>query len=248
MEYASLDEIVFENRNKEYGAYKLRATYVRNVLWGLSISFILALSFCLYFVYDNFIAVEDYHFSPDMMKFAEYNIDEELLKATELEPLKDKIKEIPQPKVEEGKPLEAGSNQIVNTVFLKSELKVIDSVAVKDSIEKVKQAQIAAEKERIAIDSMPKFAGKTDAFRNYLVSQIQYPDTSYLKVMKGKLMISFIINQNGEAENIVLDNFAETRWGRSIILAIKASPRWQPAYRNGKPVKMQYTIPVFFAM
>jgi periplasmic protein TonB len=243
MSFTSLDEIVFENRNKEYGAYKLRATYVKNVLIGLLFTFVITACFCSYFVYYNFVAVEDYSFSPEMLKFADYKIDEELLKATELEPLKDKIKEIPQPKID-SKPMEVStSTQIVNTVKLKDEIKIIDSVAIKDSIEKVKQAEI----EKTIIDTLPKFAGKTDAFRNYLVTQIPYPDTSYIRTMKGKLMISFIINQNGETENITLDNFADTRWGKLIVLAVKASPRWQPAYRKGKPVKMQYTIPVFFA-
>ena len=239
------DEIVFANRNKAYGAYILRTNYVRNVLIGVLISFIITCGFCGYFFYNNFIAVEDYSFSSDVLQFAKYNIDEELLRQTKLDPLKDKIKAIPQPRINT-KPVEVVGTQATNATQLR-EAKLVDSVAVRDSLDKAKQALIEAENEKTRIDSLPKFGGSTDAFRNYLVSQIVYPDTSYIRKMKGKLLITFIINQNGDAENITLDNFAETRWGKAIITAIKSSPRWQPAYRRGKPCKMQYTIPVFFA-
>jgi len=246
MSSTSLDEIVFENRNKEYGAYLLRATYVRTVLIGVGISFIITFGFCFYFIYDNFLVADDYHFSPDMLRFAQYNIDEELLKQTQLEPLKDKIKSIPQPKMSV-KEVTKVSSDIGNSSLFKEKVKLVDSVAIKDSIDKIRKTELEAELDKKVIDTLPKFAGSTDAFRNYLVGVIQYPDTSLVHAMKGKLLISFIINQLGEPENITLDYFANTKWGKSIIYAVKTSPRWQPAYRKGKPVKMQYSIPVYFA-
>jgi len=246
MLHNSLDDIIFETRNKEYGAYSLKASYARNALIGLCISLLVTCSFCAYFIYENYIAVEDYTFSPDLLKYAKFNVDEALLKATELDPIKEKIKVIPQPTLQ-NKPIEAATAQIVNSVQVKEELKIVDTVAIRDSLEKVTQAEIEAEKEKTAIDTLPKFKGSTDAFRNYLVSQIKYPDTSFVRMMKGKLLISFIITPNGIPDDITIDNFADTQWGKSVILAIKASPRWQPAYRKGKPCKMQYTIPVYFA-
>ena len=65
--------------------------------------------------------------------------------------------------------------------------------------------------------------------------------------MGGQLLISFIVNQSGEVENIMLDKLGDTYWGKTIIQAVKMSPRWQPAFRHGKPVKMQYNVPVIFA-
>ena len=243
----SLDEIVFENRNKEYGAYSLRKTYVRNVLIGLGISLFLSTSFCLYFVYDNFLVADDLSFSPEMLKFAQYNIDEELLKATELEPIKEKIKEIPQPQLET-KQKEIGSTSTVTVIDEKEVVKVIDSVALKDSIDKANKDKIEAEQKRLGNDTIAKFAGGTeDVFRNFLVTRIRYPDTTMVRLMKGKLTISFIVNQKGELENITIDKFANTQWGKNIITAVKTSPPWQPAYKNGKPVKMIFMFPVYFA-
>jgi protein TonB len=247
MSSTSLDEIVFENRNKEYGAYLLRATYVRTVLIGVSFSFIITFGFCMYFFYDNFLVADDYSFSPEMLKYAQYNIDEELLKQTQLDPIKEKIKVIPQPKVSLKEVTKVSSGN-ANAALQKEVVKVVDSVAIKDSIQKKIKEEVEAEIEKTKIDSLPKFGESTDAFRNYLVSVIQYPDTSLIRKMKGKLLITFIVTTNGQADNVILDNFADTKWGKSIIFAIKASPHWQPAYRKGKPVKMQYSIPVYFAL
>lgn len=243
----SLDEIVFENRNKDYGAYSLRATYVRNSFIGLGISLLLSICFSLYFVYDNFLVADNLSFSPEMLKFAQYNIDEELLKATELEPIKEKIKEIPQPQIQT-KQKEIGSSSTVTVIEEKAIVKVIDSVAIKDSIDKANSEKNEANQESLSIDTIAKFAGGTeDVFRNFLVTRIRYPDTPMVRLMKGKLTISFVVNQKGELENITIDKFANTQWGRNIITAVKLSPPWQPAYKNGKPVKMFFMFPVYFA-
>ena len=243
MSRISLYDIVFENRNKEYGAYAIRKEYLRNALIGLASSLILAVIFSIYFIFDSFVISDSFNFSPEMMKFAEYNIDEELLKATQLDPVKENIVKnqpiIPKNINEE--------KTLAEDLKVASGMNFVDSVAIRDSITEIEKNKKKQEEEEFVIDSLPRFAGSTDAFRNYLVSQIPYPDTAYVRAMKGKLMISFIIKENGEPDGIKLDNFADTRWGRSIFFAIKRAPRWQPAYRNGKPVKMYYSIPVYFA-
>ena len=244
MSLISLYDIVFENRNKEYGAYAIRKEYLRNALIGLGSSLILVLLFSAYFIFDSFVVSDSFNFSPEMMKFAEYNIDEELLKATQLDPVKENIVKT-QPIIPKNRNEE---KTFTEDMKVASGMNFVDSVAIRDSIAEIeKNKKKQEEDEEFVIDSLPRFAGSTDAFRNYLVSQIPYPDTAYVKAMKGKLMISFIIKETGEPDGIKLDNFADTRWGRSIIFAIKRAPRWQPAYRNGKPVKIYYSIPVYFA-
>ncbi len=247
MQSTSFDDIVFEGRNKDYGAYSLRRSYTRNVLIGLSVSLLIIFIFCGYFYYDNFVRVEDMSFSADMLKYADYNIDEELLKMTELDPLpKQEEKPVSQAKVE-FKAEKSYSDVIIDTSEKKNIVQPVDSIAMKDTLKNELKDSAKVEEVAETVDTLPKFMGHPDAFRNYLVTKITYPDTSYVRKMGGQLLISFIVNQSGEVENIMLDKLGDTYWGKTIIQAVKMSPRWQPAFRHGKPVKMQYNVPVIFA-
>ncbi len=63
---------------------------------------------------------------------------------------------------------------------------------------------------------------------------------------KGQLIFSFTINDIGEVKNIrVVKDLGGTS-ALEVIRVLRASPKWEPAKRGGKPVSIDIKLPMNF--
>jgi len=245
MHHEVFDDIVFEKRNKKYGAYDLRRKYVRYLLLGFFISiFCIAVAY-VYFYYVNFLKTDDYSFKAGYTQYIQYDIDEELQQLAQYkieEPVEKRIVQTVAPKVvhkEEIKIDTAVAMKVESTPPVDSTPgeSVVDDYVKKDSL----TGDLI-----VKVDSLPKFNGDVNGFRTYLVSKIKYPDTSLLRMMQGKLVVSIVILENGNVGKITLDKVESTPWAQDLMNVIKKAPRWQPAFAKGKPVSILFSLPLYF--
>lgn len=251
MAQTSFYDIVFANRNKEYGAYSIRKVYVRNVLIGFGVSLVVVAALYFYFfVCQSPQDIDDDVFDENMFTSVNYELYDSLLaiEKTRPEPIKNEVK--------------AKAEEPVKVAELSSDIKVVSqAAAAPDSVnslltdEPVPEEAVTEMKEdsvpvdfSIIVDSLPKFQGGTDTFRTYLISKIPQPDTASIRIMQGQLLISFVLAQNGRPEQIKLDKLTDSKWGADIINVIRSAPAWQPAYRHGKPVKTYISVPIVFSL
>ncbi len=84
--------------------------------------------------------------------------------------------------------------------------------------------------------------GDLNKFYDYIVKNF---DTKTVE-KKGQLFFSFTINDKGEVKNIkVLKDLGGTS-ALEIIRILRASPKWEPAKRGGKPVSIDIKLPMNF--
>jgi len=237
------DEVVFKNRNKIYGAYYIRIRYVRNVLIGFIVTFIFAVGISFYFIKDYLFKSDEVVFNEDLLKSANYNLDEMLIQEVDVKPLQEEMISLAKPK-----------SNVVSSPKVITTTKDIPPPKIKDepksNIDSIQNGDLSKTQfdldSMITIDQLPAYTGGVDAFRKYIERRIPYPDTSYLKKMNGPLVISFIVSRRGYIESVELNQFNGTPWGLSIERILKTSPKWAPASKNGKPVKMLCRIPIEF--
>ncbi|EHQ28546.1 energy transducer TonB [Mucilaginibacter paludis] len=85
----------------------------------------------------------------------------------------------------------------------------------------------------------PSFPGGQEALKKYLRQHIK--NTSDFQ---GRAFVQFIVEKNGSLTNIQIIRSAGKHLDEQIIRAIKNMPKWNPGLNNGKPSRMQYSIPV----
>lgn len=91
----------------------------------------------------------------------------------------------------------------------------------------------------------PKFnGGGIEAFRDYVYSRI---DKSKIK-QAGKVVFTFNIVETGEIKNIRIVEFKDIDFAMEVIRVLKATPKWVPASRNGKPINLTIKFPVEFKL
>ena len=99
------------------------------------------------------------------------------------------------------------------------------------------------------VEKMPEFPGGSQAMFKYLAENIQYPAIAKENNIQGRVVCSFTVNKDGSLSNIeVVLSGGDASLDKEAIRVIKSMPKWKPGMQLGKPVRVQYTIPVKFQL
>ena len=98
-------------------------------------------------------------------------------------------------------------------------------------------------------DSRPKFKGEGEKeFMNYLLGNLEYPETLKNDSLRGQVNLRFVLNADGSIGDVALENSLHPLIGQQIIRLVNSSPTWTPAIKNGKPVPCTVEFPMSFVM
>jgi len=250
-------DLVFEHRNKEYGAYYLRKTAARRRLFALSV--------VLAAVVIVILLVEIIHFRQTVQAQDYYEVkpielsnligleesENNQVKAEEKSPEKETGKLAPptitkdEDIVEDQKELEetALSPDSIDTSTLEE-----DSILSQNNTEELNRedeedATVINEKNRNA-----QFQdGKTDLLR-YIYQNIHYPPAALKQRINGRVICSFIVNEDGSLSDITLVQGVYVFLDDEVLRVVRSMPVWKPALKDGKPVKIKYVMPVVFKL
>jgi protein TonB len=98
------------------------------------------------------------------------------------------------------------------------------------------------------VDEMPAYPGGKDALRNFISQNVKYPDKAKKQGVQGKVFVSFVINKKGEVRNAKIERGVSPEIDKEAIRVIKSMPKWTPGKEKGKPAKVQFTVPINFAL
>lgn len=87
----------------------------------------------------------------------------------------------------------------------------------------------------------PRFAGGLTAFYKYIAENFQVPEE---EGFSGKIMVSFIVETDGSLSNIKVLKDIGNGTSAEAIRVLKASPKWMAGKQNGKPVRVEYSMPI----
>lgn len=99
------------------------------------------------------------------------------------------------------------------------------------------------------VEVMPEFPGGEEGLKAYL-KKTPYPQFQPRDGdIEGIPYIQFVIEQDGGASTIVIAcSSGNPHLDKAAIEHIQAIPNWTPGYQNGKPVRVQYVVPVKFSL
>ncbi len=95
------------------------------------------------------------------------------------------------------------------------------------------------------VEHMPEFNGD---LKLYMASNIHYPDEARKAGVEGRVVLSFVVNEDGKVSDIQVLRGISTACDEEAIRVVKEMPDWKPAKQNGKAVKVRYTLPVIFSL
>lgn len=97
------------------------------------------------------------------------------------------------------------------------------------------------------VEEMPKYPGKEEGLRSFLAQNIQYPPEAKEQGISGKVYVKFVVNEQGETENVSVARSAHPLLDAEAVRVVKLL-EWKPGKKRGKKVKVWYTVPINFAL
>jgi protein TonB len=253
------NNLVFQNRNHDYGAYTIRRDYNHHLFLALFISTGIFLSaFIIPKMMLNSNASSLVLIPKTDQVIVQYDITPPITKAEELPPpvIEKPKKEIATQNnlqykaVEEKVEQTAIVNQnIVNpgTTTTTGQVgePVIDKPIIEDGTGKVEQPLSGP---LLTAELMPSFPGGEAALFRYLQGNINYPYGARENGIKGTVIVGFVIDVTGKP--VMLTILKGIRGGKDLeaeaMRVIASMPNWSIGKQNDKPVPVQFSLPVKF--
>lgn len=246
-------DIVFENRNKEYGGYVLRRKYQKRVVMSLIIAVTglgLAIAIPMIISYINKVAMEREAKITEAITLAEPPpIDkstpppppvippppvQQTIKFTPPKVVKDEEAQEPPPTQEEVKEVQ------VSTVTQEGDKDVVDipSDPVVGDPDEGKIFQF--------VEEPPAFPGGEDKLMEYLGKNIKYPTIAKENNIQGRVYVTFVVDKDGKVKDAKVLRGIGGGCDEEALRVVKNMPEWKPGRQNGRSVLVQYNLPVVF--
>ena len=270
-------DLIFEGRNHEYGAYKLRkGTPKRNIYSIIVIAILAALLVGIYVAksaYDKYQAAHDKNeavtelsaLNQPKQKKAEVK-RKEIVEPEKKEVVKEVkssikftapvIKKDNEVKPEEEMKTQAElmqTNTAIGALDVKGNsdngeiLKVTQRVAD----EPVKPAEEKPEVENKVfevVEQMPSFPGGPSALMKYLSENIKYPVVAQENGVQGRVVVSFVVERDGSITDVKVARSVDPSLDREAMRVVRSMPHWNPGKQNGSAVRVKYNVPVSFRL
>lgn len=270
-------DIVFEGKNKEFGAYTLRAGSVQRhskaIIIVLSV-LIPGLILLALFYNGAFGKPEEEQITVNTdveLTSIEDNIEEEIEEEEEFQ-LPPEPEEVITPEevaneqqvtailVTEDENYEE-DKQVKNQDEVLENASMIGTVDVTEGVEDLNKTriidQVIVEEKPIVddqvynmamVEQQPEFPGGQQAMYKWLGDHINYPPVAAEEGVQGKVIVEFVVSKTGAVENVRVLRGRHPALDKEAIRVVKAMPNWNPGRNNGNPVKVTYTLPVTFKL
>jgi protein TonB len=94
------------------------------------------------------------------------------------------------------------------------------------------------------VEQKPEFPGGDAEFRRFLSENIKYPAIAQENGVKGTVYVEFVVSPNGNLSRVKVIRGFEKSCEDEAVRVIKMMPAWKPGRQNGKAVYVRYTVPV----
>jgi len=99
-----------------------------------------------------------------------------------------------------------------------------------------------------SVENLPEFPGGVPAFINYISRNVKYPEVARLIGINGKLKMTFVIDKDGKIVEATPINCIGAGCEAEAVNVLQNSPQWKPGIQNGRPVRVQFTVPISFSI
>jgi len=272
--YKKWCDLIFEGRNKEYGAYRLRAQAglrYRRALLGVLLLVGVFLGLCVYQAYRRYAAFRAFEEEMGLAKMSAYEPEE----GFEFKALATG-RHVPPPPPDEG--VAAMVPEIVDEVEALSEI----GTSKPDSLSDSELALAAAEADELAaaieaslandttshnadrtdlpdegptlqpvevVKQMPQFPGGWRALMRFFDEFLQYPQTAIDKGQQGDMELSFYVDAQGNVFSPSVSKSISRELDAAALAVMRKMPKWKPATtESGAPTTVHMRIPIHFGI
>lgn len=260
-------DLVFEDKNKEYGAYEMRQTssnrhIIAFIVMVIFAGFVAVLPTLIDAVKPNKDAIAGIDESFELSAMVEEDIPEEnkIMEETAPPPppLKSTIAFTP--------PVIAEDNKVNEENEMKTQDELIESkveigvhnvegvndknaVALDELVNHQKVIEVKQEEKPLTVvEQMPQFPGGDGELMKFLNGEIKYPVVAAENGIQGRVVVRFVVGKDGKVSDVKVVKPLDPSLDKEAVRVVQKMPNWVPGKQNGRNVAVYYTLPVTFRL
>lgn len=98
------------------------------------------------------------------------------------------------------------------------------------------------------VEQYPEFPGGMTEYMKWLTRNLRYPDIARSQKIQGKVVVQFIVNQDGTIADAKVVKSVNPHLDREAMRVIRMMPSWKPGIQDNKPCKTMVTVPIVFKL
>lgn len=106
----------------------------------------------------------------------------------------------------------------------------------------------ASKESLMCYEPTPQFPGGDEACQEFIRRNIRYSDEMIQKGIKGRVVVGFKVEKDGSLSNLRIKKSSDARLNNEALRVVRSMPKWKPALEDGKPIEMEYVLPVMFKL
>lgn len=265
--------VVFSNRNKNYGAYALRLQSAGTELKALAIAApIFVLSFVSPWIYKFFVGSKQVA----VQRVVEIKINDVIHEMKKEEPKKEEAKKEEAKKAPEPakalKSVNFSSNielvkhdvvdppttaELANTIIASKDNEGAESAgnAVPVGVGITGGTGEGSENgngneiyNSAGVEVYPEFPGGMNAWSKFIQKHLRYPSMAEQNEIQGKVYINFVIEKDGSISDVTVVKGIGYGCDEEAVRVLKKSPKWKPGMQNNRPVRVRYSMPIGYVL
>jgi protein TonB len=250
--YPSFDDIVFEGRNKEYGAYDIRKRYSRTMSLSILIGIIVILTAAIvpYIKAKNIAQIKARDANEIIAQMAN-DINQEEAAPPPPPP--------PPPPTEQQTVVKYVAPVVVDSVKPDEETRfmtaddAVETIVDADVVEVIETVKEEIQEEApqevfVVVEEMPSFPGGDTELFKFIYDNIKYPELAKENNIQGKVILRFCVTYKGTVDQVSVVRGVDPSLDEEAIRVIKMLPLWKPGKQGGKPVNVWYSVPISFQL
>lgn len=98
------------------------------------------------------------------------------------------------------------------------------------------------------VEQYPEFPGGMTEYMKWLTRNLRYPDIARSLKIQGKVVVQFIVNQDGSIADAKVVKSVNPHLDREAMRVIRMMPSWKPGIQDNKPCKTMVAVPIVFKL
>lgn len=135
-----------------------------------------------------------------------------------------------------------------NGIWKKHTGKATVNVVYKDGVLVSGDASLNVNQEFGPVEVPPNFPGGMDKFNAFVKKTLKYPRDARENNIQGRVTLTFVVESDGSMSGLTIVKGVSTSIDKEAIRIMMASPAWEPGKQYGKPVRIQYSLPIDFTL
>ena len=135
---------------------------------------------------------------------------------------------------------------VEDEVEIEKELEIEDTDTDQDEIIEIEEED--DDEIFMVVENMPAFPGGDLGLMKFIQKTVKYPPIAKENDITGKVYVSYVVNKKGKVTNVKVVRGVDKYLDAEAVRVVKLLPYNSAGMQRGKPVNVQYTIPINFTL